>query len=146
MGRLNYKKRKRSAPHGGSLWGDPCARERGAPQIFPREKSALKSAAWGPRVGAGALNAYLGPLACRRLRLAVDMAMVIRKESGAQAAEGQSAAARRSYPAEFMARRVSTPMSRTCHRTLMCSPQTNWRWGNFRAPRVNQRRPANIFG
>ena len=49
MGRLNYKKRKRSAPHGGSLWGDPCARERGAPQIFPRAEFALKSAAWGQR-------------------------------------------------------------------------------------------------
>jgi len=56
LGRLSYKKRKRSAPHGGvpSGGGDPCARERVAPQIFLREKSALKSAAWGQRVGAGA--------------------------------------------------------------------------------------------
>ena len=47
---------------GGPSGGDPCARERVAPQIFLREKSALKSAAWGQRVGAGALNAHFGPL------------------------------------------------------------------------------------
>ena len=36
--------------------------------------------------------------------------------------------------------------SRSRHRTAPGSLQTNGRWGNFSAPRVNQRRPANIFG
>jgi hypothetical protein len=37
-------------------------------------------------------------------------------------------------------------LSRSRHRTAPGSLQTNGRWGNFSAPRVNQRRPANIFG
>ena len=62
MARLIELRLNGTAPHRGSLWGDQCARERVAPQIFLREKSALKSAAWGQRVGAGALNAHFGPL------------------------------------------------------------------------------------
>jgi hypothetical protein len=37
-------------------------------------------------------------------------------------------------------------LSRSRHRTATGSLQTNGRWGNFSAPHVNQRRPANIFG
>jgi len=50
IGRLDYKKAQTQCAAWGSLWGDPCARERGVPQIsppriFPRAKSAVKSAA-----------------------------------------------------------------------------------------------------
>ena len=41
---------------------------------------------------------------------------------------------------------IEMRLSRSRHRTATGSLQTNGRWGNFSAPRVNQRRPANIFG